>query len=574
MLNLKRKLQSILAGFLSTAMVFGGALALAPATYATGAEEETIYYNFHEITSPSELEDSTQYLFLTTQYKEGEAVIDLPNGAGLIETVSLVAADGTTTLSNYEKGRYNKTNFTGDKIDEKYWDGTVTKYSNSQCAPFVGDLDVAAFVKTIIRGSGFDGCDYGAITYQSGYPVSYYAETPDVDYIYGVSSSATEGWLYACFWDFFIDYMLTPYSRLYTFEKQTFTADNIHVCLKPGVTVPETETVMTTDDLVVVIKKDNKTYDVPFFTISSSDNTLGGGDREVTVIVGDITKTLTVEDKAAVSNVATPKYTITAPEAQHGTIELSKAKAKKGGLVLITVTPDEGWVLDTISAYDANGKTVKLTAQQSDENLYTFRMPAAKVFIEAEFAVDAPDFDGFATVSPEDFCYEPTKWAVKKGLIASTDDFDAMEITTRSELVTYLWKLAGCPKATGAVECPFGDLDENSEYYQAVLWAYETGVTAGTSPVTFSPDTKLIRSQTITLIHHFKGSQSLAGAVYTDVDEDDYYFDAVQWASGKGITDGTSDSSFSPESACTNQQLFTFLYRSSVNGDVVAAADK
>lgn len=130
---------------------------------------------------------------------------------------------------------------------------------------------------------------------------------------------------------------------------------------------------------------------------------------------------------------------------------------------------------------------------------------------------------------------------------------------TRAQMVTFLWRAAGSPKATG--NNPFTDLDSSAYYYDAVLWAIENGVTNGTSATTFSPDATVTRGQTVTFLYRANGSPAASGNSFADVSADSYYADAVAWAVAEAITNGTGDNTFSPDADCTRGQIVTFLYR-------------
>jgi len=99
-------------------------------------------------------------------------------------------------------------------------------------------------------------------------------------------------------------------------------------------------------------------------------------------------------------------------------------------------------------------------------------------------------------------------------------------------------------------------------YTEAVLWAVENGITAGTSETTFEPDATVTRAQFVTFLHRAeKAPECSADNPFTDVLEGQYYTEAVLWAVEKGVTAGTSDTTFGPEEACTRGQVVTFLYR-------------
>ena len=123
-----------------------------------------------------------------------------------------------------------------------------------------------------------------------------------------------------------------------------------------------------------------------------------------------------------------------------------------------------------------------------------------------------------------------------------------------------MWRSAGSPEPESTVN-PFADMSASAYYYEAVLWAVERGITNGTSATTFSPDATVTRGQTVTFLWRDAGSPAASGTAFTDVAVGAYYATAVAWAANEGITSGTSATTFSPDAPCTRAQIVTFLYR-------------
>ena len=120
--------------------------------------------------------------------------------------------------------------------------------------------------------------------------------------------------------------------------------------------------------------------------------------------------------------------------------------------------------------------------------------------------------------------------------------------------------MAGSPEPS-STESAYTDINKGSYYYKAVLWAAEKGITTGTSESNFSPDADCTRSQIVTFLHRYAETPSSEqNNTFTDVDTDAYYADAVSWAAANSITNGTSETTFSPEECCTRGQAVTFLY--------------
>ena len=170
----------------------------------------------------------------------------------------------------------------------------------------------------------------------------------------------------------------------------------------------------------------------------------------------------------------------------------------------------------------------------------------------------------FVDVASDDHYYDALVWAVENGITDGTSDttFSPNMSCTRAQMVTFLWRAAGSPEpaVTGTA---FTDVDTDGYYYKALLWAVENGVTDGTSDTTFSPDDVCTRAQMVTFLHRCEDSVTpgTSGTNFKDVDAAAYYYMALLWAVENGITDGTSDTTFSPDALCTRAQMVTFLYR-------------
>lgn len=169
----------------------------------------------------------------------------------------------------------------------------------------------------------------------------------------------------------------------------------------------------------------------------------------------------------------------------------------------------------------------------------------------------------FTDVKEGDYFYDAILWAVKadiaKGTSATT--FEPAWICTRGQMVTFLYRAAGEPAVT-AKECVFTDVAANAYYYNAVLWAVEKGITYGVSATEFAPEEPVTRGQVVTFLYRYAGEPGVSNKItFTDVAEGEYYYNAVLWALGTGITNGVSATEFAPKEGCTRGQIVTFLYR-------------
>lgn len=170
---------------------------------------------------------------------------------------------------------------------------------------------------------------------------------------------------------------------------------------------------------------------------------------------------------------------------------------------------------------------------------------------------------GFTDVKNDAYYADAVKWAVDRGITngQTTTLFGAEASCTRAQIVTFLWRAAGSP-VLQTTKNHFTDLSEDAYYYQAVLWAVEKGISVGTTETTFDPDQTCTRGEAVTFLHRNAGEPVAAGNHgFQDVNGSDYYDNAVQWAREKSITSGTTETTFSPNARCTRGQIVTFLYR-------------
>jgi len=170
---------------------------------------------------------------------------------------------------------------------------------------------------------------------------------------------------------------------------------------------------------------------------------------------------------------------------------------------------------------------------------------------------------GFEDISKDAYYYNAVKWAASNGITTGTSytTFSPDDSCTRAQMITLLWRAVGEPKAKNTT-CVFTDVDKDAYYYDAVLWAVEKGITTGTSATTFSPDAVCTRAQIVTFLFRTTGYNKVTyNHGFEDVAADAYYISAVSWAAIFGVTNGTSETTFSPDAVCTRAQAATFLYR-------------
>lgn len=283
---------------------------------------------------------------------------------------------------------------------------------------------------------------------------------------------------------------------------------------------------------------------------------------------GQKTGTITVTAQERPAPGVTPvssSYPVSTPDsAENGSVSASRKNASKGTVVTVTVQPEAGYVLETLTVTDKNGNVLELTDKGNGQ--FTFIMPGSKVEIAATFMEDNSVLNFFYDVPNETYYFEAVKWAVAQEITDGVGGnlFAPDQPCTRAQIVTFLWRAAGCPEPKRAGS--FSDVSEGSYYAKAVAWAAANGITGGTGEGRFSPDAACTRGEIVTLLYRYLQSkgEGFTGnwmflLPFTDVPE--WCYEAVAWCYMKNITEGTSATTFSPDDPCTRGQIVTLLYR-------------
>ena len=290
-------------------------------------------------------------------------------------------------------------------------------------------------------------------------------------------------------------------------------------------------------------------------------NTYAGGSSYTVTGNATLTAVWRYTSSGGSSSSSNPAYAVSVPSrVANGSVSVTPSNASKGTTVTITVKPDSGYELDSLTVTDQSGSRLSLSDKGNGK--YTFSMPSGKVSVDASFAA-IQTAASFRDVKQGDYFYDAVQWAVEKGITAGTsaNTFSPNASCTRAQMVTFLWRAAGSP-APKSTTNPFRDVRSTDYYYDAVLWAVENGITSGTGADTFSPTATVTRGQTVTFLYRAAGSPAAGGnAGFSDVNANDYYNSAVAWAAENNITGGTGNGKFSPKADCTRGQIVTLLYR-------------
>ena len=171
----------------------------------------------------------------------------------------------------------------------------------------------------------------------------------------------------------------------------------------------------------------------------------------------------------------------------------------------------------------------------------------------------------FSDVSTSAYYYEAVKWAQEKGITGGIGNglFGPNQPCTRAQIVTFLWRAAGSPVVNYAMN--MSDVPEGSYYAEAVRWALSEGITTGTTENTFSPDSECTRAQAVAFLFRYAASEAVTlqelVSGFSDADSvPGYALPAMNWALAEEIVQGNG-SKLMPNDSCTRAQIVTFLFR-------------
>lgn len=243
------------------------------------------------------------------------------------------------------------------------------------------------------------------------------------------------------------------------------------------------------------------------------------------------------------SSSGTTTYTSAAETVENGTVAISPKNASKGTEVTVTVTPDEGYVLESLTVTDKNGTEMELTDQ--GDGKYSFIMPASNVKIDAVFTEEEPVSTlPFSDVASDDWFCEAIQYVFDNGMMngVGNDSFAPDSNLTRGMIAQVLYNLEGTPEAGSDA---FTDVEAGQWYADAVNWAAANDVVSGYGDSTFGPQKDITREQMAQILYNyavFKGYDvSVQGdlSVFSDgTATSDWALPAMKWAVGSGLLQG------------------------------------
>ena len=273
----------------------------------------------------------------------------------------------------------------------------------------------------------------------------------------------------------------------------------------------------------------------------------------------------------------TPTYAITVEDAENGEVKANRSYAASGTTVTITVTPEDGYVLDELTVTDSQGNRIELT--NKGDGTFTFKMPSRKVSVEASF-VD----DGSFSVCPGDHTCpiwpytdaEATAWyhdgvhyCIENGLMTGYGNgiFKPNADTTRAMITVMLWRLNGSPVVNYLLD--FEDVEEGQWYTEAIRWAKSEGIATGYGNGYFGTNDAITREQMVTILWRYAQYKGIDVSVgentnilsYDDAfDVAEYAIPAMQWACGAGLMQGDGVN-LTPKADATRAQAAALFQR-------------
>lgn len=264
------------------------------------------------------------------------------------------------------------------------------------------------------------------------------------------------------------------------------------------------------------------------------------------------------------------EYTVTLPtDLVNGKVAADKSSAAKGETVTITVTPDNGYELEQISVTDQKGHSVDL--KDLGNGKYSFTMPASAVTVEAAFTTDLDEdcpSARFTDVKQDGWYHEAIDYVVEEGMMNGISDtlFAPNDSTTRAMIATILWRLEGSPEVDASMD--YQDVVAGSWYEEAVRWATQAGVVEGYGNGTFLPNGDITREEMATMLYRYAEYKGVDTETVEDADLDRFgdvasisawAIDAMNWACGTGLIQGTPESNLEPGSGATRAEAAQLL---------------
>ncbi|MGP9747265.1 ExeM/NucH family extracellular endonuclease [Brachybacterium sp. AOP29-B2-41] len=186
----------------------------------------------------------------------------------------------------------------------------------------------------------------------------------------------------------------------------------------------------------------------------------------------------------------------------------------------------------------------------------------------------------FADVPPSNMFYDEIMWMRSEGYSTgweSDNTFRPLQPVNRDAMAAFLYRLAGSPHVDAPRTEPFTDVERGDEHYEAIIWAYQQGITRGWSDGTFRPTTPIARDAMAAFVYRYAGSPDVSeptSAVFKDVPANTQFATEIAWMKSEGISTGWTDGTYRPLNATNRDATAAFLYRLSVDQQITYLSEQ
>ena len=271
-------------------------------------------------------------------------------------------------------------------------------------------------------------------------------------------------------------------------------------------------------------------------------------------------------------SAGSPSFSVSLDDAdigEGGSVTADSKRAARGDTIVLTVSPDEGYVLEQLTVKNGSGTELKLT--DMGDGKFSFTMPAGDVSVLASFVKEQAQEAvlPFTDVEEGAWYYDAVAYVYDKGMMTGVTDttFEPDATTTRGMIVTMLYRLEGEPAVDNAAA--FADVAAGAWYEKAVAWASQNGIVNGYGDDLFGPNDAITREQMAAILFRYaqyKGLEAVTleenlGAFEDAGQISEYAVQAFNWVVGQGLMTGVTDTTLEPQSSATRAQVATILMR-------------
>lgn len=329
-----------------------------------------------------------------------------------------------------------------------------------------------------------------------------------------------------------------------------------------------TETTLTVlqEYLPATVTVNGKPYDVNDIASRTFSLPVGTTTLDMVVTSGDKTHTYRVEITRPSTGGGTggggsTRYPITVPEEDHGTVSVSPSRASSGQTVTITVTPDEGYKVGSVTVKRPNGSTVPVTGQGNGK--YTFTMPSGGIAVDVTFI---PEDWPFVDVTEDKWYYDAVAYVYQQGIMVGMSEttFEPNTTVNRALVVQMLYNLEGQPQVSG--DSGFSDIRDDQWYAKAVAWASANDVVAGYEDGTFRPTRAVTREEFAQILYNYAKCKGYGLSASADLGKfpdsgqvSSWAETALGWANGNGLINGHDDGRLDPKGSTIRAQAASIL---------------